>query len=48
MTEKGFVFENMNNMLQQTGPLISRLIFQDNLTAAYNRYFFISHESADG
>lgn len=46
MTEKGFVFENMNNMLQQTGPLISRLIFQDNLTAAYNRYFFISHVGA--
>jgi len=43
MTEKGFVFENMTNMLQQTKPLISRLIFYDNLTVAYNRYFFISH-----
>ena len=42
MTEKGFVFENMNNMLQQTEYLISRLIFRDNLTTAYNRYFFVS------
>lgn len=43
MTEKGFVFENMTNMLQQTEPLISRLIFRDTLTVAYNRYYFISH-----
>lgn len=43
MTEKGFVFENMTNMLQQTEPLISGLIFRDTLTVAYNRYFFISH-----
>ena len=43
MTEKGFVFENMTNMLQQTNPLIARLIFFDTLTVAYNRYFFISH-----
>lgn len=42
LTEKGFIFENMNNMLQQTRPLIDQLIFRDNLTESKNRYFFLT------
>ncbi len=43
VTQKGLLFENMTNMLQQTEPLISHLLFRDNLTTAYNRYFFLTH-----
>ncbi len=46
MTKKGFVFENMNHMLQQSNFLIEDLIFKDNLVRAYNRYFYITHTAA--
>lgn len=32
----------MTNLLDQTQPLISGLIFKDTLTVAYNRFFFLS------
>lgn len=42
MTEKDLIFEDMNNLLEQTEPLIGELVFRDSLTVAYNRFFFIS------
>ena len=44
MTEKSLMFEDITNMLGQMEPLIVRLMYQDNLTCAYNRYFYITHE----
>lgn len=42
LSRKGFIFEDMTNLLDQTQPLISGLIFRDTLTVAYNRFFFLS------
>lgn len=44
MTEKGLMFEDISNMLVQTEPLIVRMMYQDHLTCAYNRYFYITYE----
>ena len=43
MTEKGMVFEDMNNILRQTRSITSDIIMHDELTLAYNRYFYFAY-----
>lgn len=43
LTRKSFIIEDMTNMLEQANPLISKLMYKDNLTLAYNRFFFTAN-----
>lgn len=43
MTNKSIIFEDMNNMLRQTQALTSDIIMHDELTLAYNRYFYLAN-----
>jgi diguanylate cyclase (GGDEF)-like protein len=43
ITERSSVFEDLGNILRQTGPLTNDLIMHDNLTSAYNRYFYLAN-----
>lgn len=43
LTQKTFIIEDMTNMLEQANPLMSKLLYKDNLTLAYNRFFFTAN-----